>query len=220
MRNLLQVHGGLYPMADQQPESTAMNAPVANLRVPTHPVDAQFLNRWSPRAFSEATMTEPEVLSVLEAARWAPSASNNQPWRFVWGLRGDAGFAAILDGLVPFNQMWAGKAAALVMVASKTTVAGNEGEAANPYHAFDTGTSWGHLALQAHLNGFITHGMAGFDHVKMAANLHLPEGYALHAAVAIGRQGDAAGLPDMLRAREVQSGRLALSEVARHGSFA
>lgn len=197
-----------------------MNAPANAFRLADHPVDPLFLNRWSPRAFSAATMTEAEVMTLLEAARWAPSASNNQPWRFVWGLRGDAGFASILDALVPFNQTWAGKAAALVMVASKTTVTRDEGEAPNPYHAFDTGTAWAQLALQAHLKGFVTHGMAGFDHAKATANLMVPEGYALHAAVAIGHLGDPASLPEMLRARETPNNRLPLSETVRHGRFA
>ena len=94
---------------------TPMNAPISPIRVPDHPVDDMFIARWSPRAFADTAMAEDEVLTILEAARWAPSASNLQPWRFVWGLSGDAGFAAIADALVPFNRIWAEKAAALVL---------------------------------------------------------------------------------------------------------
>lgn len=197
-----------------------MNAPVNNLRQPGHPIDDQFRARWSPRAFADDTMTEAQVLTLLEAARWAPSASNLQPWRFVYGLRGDKGFAAIAEALVPFNRMWAEKAAALIVVASKTTTPKDGVEVPNPLHAFDTGTAWGHLALQAHLAGWISHGMAGFDPVIAALNLHLPDGYVIHAVVAVGRLGDPASLPAMLQTREHPNDRVALSDIARHGSFA
>ena len=197
-----------------------MNAPLQNLRIANHPIDAQFLERWSPRAFTPDAMTQADVLSLLEAARWAPSASNLQPWRFVYGLRGDAGFAAIAEGLVPFNRAWADKAAALIVVASKTTTPKDGAEGPNAYHAFDTGAAWAQLALQAHLNGFSAHGMAGFDHQVLAANVGLPENHVLHAVVAAGRRGDPASLPDMLRAREHPNDRQPLTETAYHGKFA
>ncbi|MEO6300341.1 MAG: nitroreductase family protein [Paracoccaceae bacterium] len=197
-----------------------MNAPVKNLRIADHPVHDQFLGRWSPRAFTAEAMIEKDVLTLLEAARWAPSASNMQPWRFVYGLRGDAGFAAIGDALVPFNRSWADKAAALIVVASKTTVLKDEAEVANASHAFDAGAAWAQLALQAHLNGWIAHAMGGFDHTKLAANLNLPKGYALHAVVAVGRQGNPASLPEMLQSREHPSDRVPMADIARHGSFA
>lgn len=197
-----------------------MNAPISPFRLPDHPVDDLFIARWSPRAFADAAMTEGDVLTVLEAARWAPSASNLQPWRFVWGLRGDAGFAAIADALVPFNRGWAERAAALVVVASKTTVLRDEGPAANGYHAFDAGAAWGHLALQAHLSGFVAHAMGGFDRAKAGESLHLPADHVIHAVVALGRRGDPAGLPDGLKSRETPSSRLPLAEIARRGRFA
>jgi nitroreductase len=118
-----------------------MNAPVKNLRNPGYPIDDQFRARWSPRAFADAAMTEADVLTLIEAARWAPSANNLQPWRFVYGLRGDAGFAAIAEALVPFNRMWAEKAAALIVVASKTTTSKDGVDVPNSLHAFDTGTA-------------------------------------------------------------------------------
>ena len=83
-----------------------MTVALKSPRVPDHVVDAQFTGRWSPRAFTAETMSEEALLTLLEAARWAPSAVNVQPWRFAWGLRGDAGFAAIAGALVPFNG-WA-----------------------------------------------------------------------------------------------------------------
>ncbi len=197
-----------------------MNAIAPLSRRPDHAVDPQFVGRWSPRAFTDEAMGAEEILSLLEAARWAPSAANLQPWRFAWGLRGDAAFAAIFDSLAPGNQAWAGRAAALVVIGSKTTRLTPEGgEVANGFHAFDAGAAWASLALQAHLSGWAAHGMGGFDAAKLAAALRLPEGHALHAVAAIGRPGDAAALPEALRAREVPSGRKPLAEIAGHGAF-
>lgn len=199
-----------------------MNAPLrsVNPRVADHPVDPQFTDRWSPRAFSDKAVTEAELLSLIEAARWAPSAMNLQPWRFAYGLRGEAAFDAIAEALVPFNRDWASKAAALVVIASKTTFLRDEAEVANPSHAFDAGAAWAQLALQTHLNGLSAHAMGGFDHAKAAANLHLPEGHVLHAIVAIGYRGDASSLPPALQEREVPSPRHAVATLAKRGSFA
>lgn len=197
-----------------------MNAIVKETRVPEHPVDAQFPGRWSPRAFTDAQVSEAQVLTLLEAARWAPSASNNQPWRFVWALRGEAAFDAIVGSLVTFNKAWAEKAGALIVVASKTTVTKDTGEVPNAMHGFDTGTAWGYLALQAHLSGLVAHAMGGFDHAAAAAAVALPGNHVLQAVVAVGYQGEADSLPDGLRAREVPSARLGLAEVAKRGSFA
>jgi nitroreductase len=197
----------------------AMNAPVLNTRIPDHPVADLFPARWSPRAFSEAVMTEAEVLLLLEAARWAPSASNVQPWRFAWGLRGDAGFAAIAGALVPFNRAWAEKASALIVVASRRVRDGSEGVVDNPWHGFDAGTAWGLLAMQAQMSGFHAHAMGGFDHAVAAQALGLPEDHALHAVVAVGKLGDPAQLPEALRARETPSQRLPLAALAGRGKF-
>lgn len=195
---------------------TAISQPA---RIADHPVHPQFLGRWSPRAFDGTPMTPADMLTLLEAARWAPSASNNQPWRFVWGLRGDAGFDAIAGALVPGNHVWAHKAAGLVVVASKTTTTANEVTKPNALHAFDTGAAWVQLALQAHLGGFFAHAMAGFDGPALASAIALPADHAIHAVVAIGRQGDPATLPEALRLRETPSGRLPLAETTHRGSF-
>jgi nitroreductase len=184
-----------------------------------HPVAPQFTNRWSPRAFTEATMSEADVLALLEAARWAPSASNLQPWRMAYGLRGDASFEAIAEALVPFNRAWAEKAAALVVVASKTSMLRDGVDTPIATHAFDAGAAWAQLALQAHLSGYVAHAMGGFDHAKAAENLDLPEGYVLHAVVAVGIQGDVAQLPEMLQAREVPSSRNPIGEWAAPGKI-
>lgn len=189
-------------------------------RRPDHAAHPMFPARWSPRAFSDQPVSAEQVLVLLEAARFAPSASNHQPWRFVWALRGDDGFAAIRDALVPFNATWAGKAAALIVVATKSTVTTKDGaEAPNHYAAFDAGAAWMSLALQARTSGLMAHAMAGFDHAALARAVALPEGHALHAVVAVGHHGQAADLPEALRAREVPSPRLPLSDLAVRGRF-
>jgi len=197
-----------------------MNAPAKTTRLPEHPVDPQFPGRWSPRAFADTALAEGDVLTLLEAARWAPSSTNVQPWRFVWALRGEAGFDAIGTALVPFNRDWALRAGALIVVASKTTRTASTGdEVPNGAHAFDAGSAWMSVALQAHLSGLVAHAMGGFDHAALAQAIALPEGHVIHAVVAVGHQGDPATLPESLRAREVPSPRMALSDLAHRGKF-
>ncbi len=188
-------------------------------RQPDFPVDSQFVTRWSPRAFAATPMHEADVMRLLEAARWAPSASNHQPARFAWGLRGDAAFAAIHGGLMGFNKVWADKAAALVVVASKPVVEKDGGTSKNVWHAFDAGSAWMSMALQAQEMGLVAHAMGGFEAEILAPALHLPEGYVIHAVVAFGTQGDAADLPEKLQAREHPNGRRPVAELAGHGRF-
>jgi nitroreductase len=196
-----------------------MNTPVAPNRHADHAIAEQFLTRWSPRAFADTPMSQAQLMSVLEAARWAPSASNNQPWRFVWGLRGDAGFAAIAETLVPFNQAWAEKAAALVMVASQDYTEKDAVRSPNRWHAFDAGAAWAQMALQAQSMGLVAHAMGGFDVDTATRLLNVPEGVVLQAVVAFGTKGDVATLPEGLQAREFPSARHPLAQIAHHGSF-
>ena len=189
-------------------------------RKPDHPVADEFISRWSPRSFTGAPLTNAQMMSLLEAARWAPSASNQQPWRLVWALRGEDGFAAIHSALASGNQLWAGNAAALIVVASKDTVTNRDGEdVPNRTSGFDTGAAWMSLALQAQTMGLAAHAMGGFDKDKLSAAIALPEGHTLHCVVAVGEQGSADVLPEDLRAREKPSGRKAVAEIAVHGRF-
>jgi len=193
-----------------------MNAMSPASRVPDHPVDAMFIDRHSGRAYAGTTLVQEELLTLLEAARWAPSGSNTQPTRLVWGLRGDPTFARIAETLASGNKLWADKAAALVVVASKTHMTRDGAEVALPSHAFDAGAAWMSLALQAHLRGWMAHAMGGFDKGRAAEDLGLTGAFQLHVVVAIGQQGDPALLPEGLRAREVPSGRLPLAQIARN----
>jgi nitroreductase len=191
-------------------------------RTSEHPVDPLFLHRWSPRAFDGTPLTEAQILTILEAASWAPSAFNAQPWRFVYAVKGTPEFDRLLGVLVEFNQSWAKDAGALVFIASRTHFELKVGAEPQPLysHSFDAGAAWGQLALQAHLLGLHAHGMTGLDFARAAEALGLPEGYRVEAAAAIGSKADPSRLPEALRAREAPSPRRPLAEIAFRGSFA
>jgi nitroreductase len=186
-----------------------------------YPINPLFTDRWSPRSLTGEAMPAQALLSLLEAARWSPSASNLQPWRFLYGHAGTPAFASILAGLVPFNQAWAGKASALIVVLSKTTstAAGSTEAKPNAWHAFDAGAAWASLAYQAHLSGWVTHAMGGFDAAALRTALNIPADVAVHAVVAVGKRGDKAALPEALQAREMPNGRLPLAQVAAEGAY-
>lgn len=198
-----------------------MNAPLISHRIPDHAVDPVFLERWSPRAFEATPIAEDELLSLLEAARWAPSAANVQPWRFVVALHGEPAFDQIVGTLSGNNKVWAGNAAALIVFVSVTTAVwpGTSEPAPNALHAFDTGAAWASFAIQARKEGWHTHGMAGFDRDALGAAIKLPADHAINAVVAIGKLGDPATLPEALRVREVPSQRRPLTETVIRGAF-
>jgi nitroreductase len=196
-----------------------INTPPA--RVPAHDIPALLVDRWSPRAFSDAEITETELLAVLEGARWAPSGYNGQPWRFVYALRGDAGWAPLLDALMPYNAGWASKAAALILIASYELVLPTGGTELipNTSHSFDTGAAWAQLALAAHAAGWATHAMAGYDRAQAATATALPPNHSTHCIIALGKRGNPAQLPEPLQAREHPSPRKPLAETAFRGTF-
>jgi nitroreductase len=193
----------------------------ANSRSTDYPIDPLFLQRWSPRAFTGATMPEYELLTILDAARWAPSAFNSQPWRFIYARRDTEHWPRLLGLLSERNQAWARNASVLVILISKTTMLprGAETEVPSWSHSFDAGAAWCSLALQAHLSGWAAHGMAGFDRERAAAELGVPDGYRVEAAIAIGKQGDKSLLPESFQAREQPSDRVALRQLVGEGSF-
>lgn len=195
---------------------------MTDVRQPQHPVDPQFTARWSPRAFTGAPIDEATLRSLFEASRWAPSAFNAQPWRFVWGRAGTPAWEPIFSALIPFNQTWAQNASALIAVLSRTRWVPPGKEAAEPIpsHAFDTGAAWAALALQAEKLGWRAHGIGGFDQAGLRRNLRIPDDYAVNAIVAIGKQGDKSLLPEFLQRRETPSGRLPVDSLAAEGRFA
>jgi len=177
----------------------------------------QFRSRWSPRAFAGSPLADHEVLTLLEAARWAPSCFNAQPWRFAWVLRGAAGWDALFAALIEGNRAWAAHAGALIAIASRATFEQN-GQP-HPTHAFDAGAAWMSLALQAHHQGLVAHGMRGFDMAAARGALALPDGYDLWAIVAVGHPGRREDLPEAYRARETPSPRQSLDTIGFAGGF-
>jgi nitroreductase len=182
-----------------------------------YPVDKLFLDRWSPRAMSGEEIAEEELLTLFEAARWAPSSYNNQPWRILYARRGTGHWPLFLGLLVEGNQAWAKDAAALLLFASKTTFDFN-GQT-YPTHSFDTGAAWENLALQAALKGYVAHGMQGFDYERARAELRIPEGFRVEAMAAVGRPGRVEDLPEQLQKREAPSPRKKLAEIVCEGPF-
>lgn len=190
------------------------------MREPDYPVHPTIVERWSPRAFADTAMPQADLMTILEAGRWAPSAFNDQPWRFVWSLRGDAHWESLLGLLVPFNRAWAYRAAALVFFLSDTMQEGKSGERKPSHsHSFDTGAAWALMTLQAGHMGYHAHGMTGIEFDAVRKELGVPERFRVEAAAVFGRIGPAEMLPEGLREREQPSGRKPLSELAFHGRF-
>ena len=157
--------------------------------------------RWSPRTYSGKEVPAAELQRLFEAARWAASSSNEQPWRFLVGRRGDETYQKIFNALVEFNQTWAKSAPVLVLSVAKMTF--TQKGTPNRHGLHDTGAAMANLALQATADGLHTHSMAGFDNEQMRASFAIPSDYELGAVTAIGYFGDPANLPDHLHKQEV-----------------
>ena len=174
-------------------------------RKANYPILPLLLNRWSSRALSGEEMTDEELMPLFEAARWAPSSYNNQPWRFIYAKRNTPAWKTFLDLLVEFNQSWAKNAAALVVVASAKNFEHNQKPAHT--HSFDTGSAWMALALEASHRGLVAHGMEGFDYAKAAKALHIPDGFQVEAMLAIGKKAPKETLPRSCRkGKSLQTG--------------
>jgi nitroreductase len=186
-------------------------------RKPGYGIDELFINRWSPRAMSGESVETDKLLTLFEAARWAPSSNNNQPWRFLYARRDTESWPLFFDRLTESNRIWAVRAAVLVVVFSKTTFDFN-GKPART-HSFDAGAAWANLALQGSLMGLVVHGMQGFDYDRAKETLRIPDGYQVEAMIAIGKPGHKEDLPEHLQQREFPSGRKELVEIVGEGLF-
>ncbi|MFU1783624.1 nitroreductase family protein [Haloarcula japonica] len=191
---------------------------IAEYRDPVHNVDPLFVNRWSPRAMTGASLADDDLHSLFEAARWAPSAFNNQHWRFVYATREDDEWDAFLGLLNEANRSWARDAGALIAVFSKVTLDHNGEPAAT--RSFDTGAAWQNLALEGARRDLAVHPMAGFDWDRIHDTLGVPEDeFDAEAMVAVGERADPETLPDDLKEREEPSGRKPLDEIVFNGRF-
>lgn len=183
-----------------------------------HPIDELFLDRWSPRAMSGEPISEATLKTLLEAARWAPSSYNAQPWRLLYARRDTPQWASFFGLLIERNQSWCKNAAALVLFVSKKINDVNGQPSVT--HSFDTGAAWENLALQGTLMGLVVHGMQGFDYERARSELRIPDTYRVEAICAIGNPGDPTKLPQALQERESPNARKPLAEIACEGAFA
>jgi nitroreductase len=190
---------------------------IGTFRKIEHGIDERFLNRWSPRAMSGETIEEETLMGLFEAARWAPSSNNNQPWRFLYARRETDLWPLFFDLLAESNRIWAIRAAVLIVVISKTTFDFNNKPART--HSFDAGAAWENLALQGTLKNLVVHGMQGFDYDLAKKSLRIPDDYQVEAMIAIGRPGRKEELPESLQEREIPSGRKGLTDLIEEGFF-
>ncbi|MFA6263145.1 MAG: nitroreductase family protein [Candidatus Babeliales bacterium] len=189
-------------------------------------INKLFLDRWSPRAMSGLSVVakrakegqaiaDEQLMTLFEAARWAPSSYNNQPWRFVYATKNSPHWQKFFDLMVPFNQSWTQNAAVLVIILSRKKFEFNNEPTRT--HSFDTGAAWMSLALQGALMGLVVHGMEGFDYDKAHAVVEASDDYVVEAMCAIGKPGRIQDLPPELQKKEEISDRRPLSEIVFQG---
>ncbi len=176
-----------------------------------------FPMRWSPRAMSGEAVSDQELNILFEAAHWAPSCFNNQPWRFLFAKKDSKHWEIFFNLLSENNKLWCKQAGVLLVIVAKMTF--DFDDAPDPTFAFDTGAAWENLALQASMMGLVCHGMAGFDHEKAKNELHVPENYKIMAMAAIGKPGKKEDLPENLREREMPSERKSIDQIILEGGF-
>ncbi len=159
-------------------------------------------SRWSPSVFDDThVLTDAQVTRLLEAAQWAPSSGNRQPWRYVVAPRGSAAHAVLVPHLSRGNSGWVPRASVVFLSA---VVLGSDGDELKDLliPAHDVGQASAHLTLQAEAMGLKAHQFGGFDHVSVAAGLGLPDGVRLVAGIAVGVRGNPAEVPERDAARD------------------
>jgi nitroreductase len=197
-----------------QDEELTLTDKRADTSAPLHPIIAE---RWSPRALEpDGVVTDEQLRSMLEAARWAASYGDTQPARYLVGRRGDDTFRRIHDVLVPGNQSWAHAAAVLMLGVAVTRNA--KGDV--PYAEYGMGLATQNLVLQAVADGLVAHQMAGFEPEAARAEFDLPESARPMIAIAVGVLGHPSLLIERRRAREMAPRtRLGLDEIAFGGEW-
>lgn len=190
---------------------------ISEYRTKEQNISEIFINRWSPRAMSGEPISDEELFSLFEAARWAPSSYNNQPWRFIYAKRDTVYWNKLFNFLLEGNQSWVKNAGVVVVLISKTTSDHNDSFMRT--HSFDTGAAWENLALQGSLNGLVVHGMSGLDYEKATSELGLTDEYKVEMMFAVGKPGKIEELPEKLQEIEKPSGRKKITEIVSEGEF-
>jgi len=186
-------------------------------RKSNYPINPLILNRWSPRSMTGEALNDDDIMSLFEAARWAPSSYNNQPWRFIYAKRNSEHWDRFFNLLAEGNKNWTKNAALLVVVISRKNFEFNEKPAIT--HQFDAGSAWENLALEASSRGIVAHGMQGFDYEKAGVNLGVPHDFEVMAMIAIGKKGPIEILPPELQEMEKLTDRKPLKEIIMEGFY-
>jgi nitroreductase len=186
-------------------------------RKSTYPINPLILNRWSSRAMTGEDLDNEEIMSLFEAARWAPSSYNNQPWRFIYAKRNTEHWERLFNLLADGNKTWAKNSALLVVVISRKNFEHNEKPART--HEFDAGSAWENLALEAFSRGLVAHGMQGFDYDKARIDLEIPDGFEVMAMIAVGKEGLRESLPAELQVKEKLTDRKPLKDIIMEGIY-
>jgi nitroreductase len=182
-----------------------------------HPFNPLMQNRWSPRAMSGESISDEELMSLFEAARWAPSSYNAQPWRFLYAKRDTPEWSLFFNLMIEFNQSWTKNAAALIVLVSAKNFEHNNKPSHT--HSFDTGAAWMALALEGSSRGLVVHGMEGFDYAKAAKDLEIPDTFQVEAMAAIGKKAPKEKLSPELQQKEVPSTRKPMNSLIKKGKF-
>jgi nitroreductase len=170
------------------------------IRQSRYEINPLILNRWSARSMTGEQLDEDTVMNLFEAARWAPSSYNNQPWRFIYAKRNTLHWNKLFNLLAEPNKVWTKDAAVLVVVISRRNFEYNEKYSIT--HQFDATAAWGNLALEASARGLAVHVMQGFDYEKARNDLEIPDNFDVMAMIAIGKQGPKENLPPQLQEKE------------------
>ena len=190
---------------------------VKSFRKTESEIEPYMLRRWSPRSLTGEAISTEELMSLFEAARWAPSCFNGQPWHFLYATRDSENWPLFFNLMGEFNQAWTKNAAVLILVLSRNNFAYNDKPNAN--HSFDTGAAWENLALEASARGLVAHGMAGFDYAKAKIDLKVPDSYTIEEMIAIGKPDKKEKLPVDMQKTEEPNDRKKVSEFIRAGIF-
>ena len=204
-------------MNDGMNDTKRTEIDVRAFRKPDAEIEDYLLARWSPRAMSGAPLAEDLLWRLFEAARWAPSSINSQPWRFVYAHRDTPAWSPLFGLMTEKNQRWAKNAGVLVAVLSVESDA-KSGRVLRT-HSFDAGAAWENMALQGRAMGLVVHGMSGIDYDRARTVLQVPDGVSVEMMFAAGHPGEVSALPEDLREREKPNARWPVKELVSEGIY-
>lgn len=190
---------------------------VAEQRKPEHEIHPIILGRWSPRSMTGEEIPDDKLMPLFEAARWAPSSYNNQPWRFIYAKRNSRDWKKFFDLLTEGNQAWAKNAAVLVVLISAKNFEFNGKPSIT--HMMDAGSAWENLAIEGSRRGLVTHGIEGFDYGRARKELEISDDYDICCIIAIGKRGKKEALPAQMQEYEKPNQRKPLKDIIMEGKW-